>query len=102
MPTDRALMSAIGERLTPLLACNTVEHFSMAKLFGPFAAAPSAYLYVMSLRCLVRLHRPMLNSIVRREDRYTALCDNCGLPIERQEGGRWTEAPSLVSRGDQA
>jgi hypothetical protein len=44
----------------------------------------------------------MLNSIVRREDRYTALCDSCGLPIERSEEGRWTEAQSLLSRRDQA
>jgi hypothetical protein len=56
----------------------------------------------MSLRCLIRLHRPMLNSIVRREDRYTALCESCGLPIERSEEGRWTEAEPLLSRRDQA
>jgi hypothetical protein len=62
----------------------------------------SDYLQVMSLRCLVRLHRPMLNSIVRRKDRYTALCDSCGLPLERLEEGRWTEAQPLLSRRDQA
>jgi hypothetical protein len=44
----------------------------------------------------------MLNSIVRREDRYTALCDGCGLPIERLEEGRWIEAQPLLSRPDQA
>jgi hypothetical protein len=44
----------------------------------------------------------MLNSIVRREDHYTALCDSCGLPIERSEDGRWTEAQPLLSRRDQA
>jgi hypothetical protein len=44
----------------------------------------------------------MLNSIVRREDRYTALCDSCGLSIERSEEGRWTETQPLVSRRDQA
>jgi hypothetical protein len=56
----------------------------------------------MGLRCFVRLHRPMLNSIVRRQDRLTALCDSCGLPIERPDGGRWTEAEPLLSRSDQA
>lgn len=57
---------------------------------------------VMGLRCLVRLHRPMLTSIVRREDRFTAFCDGCGLPIERSDEGRWTEAQPLLSRHDQA
>jgi hypothetical protein len=57
---------------------------------------------VMSLRCLMGLHRPILNSIVRRADRYTALCDSCGLPIERLEEGRWTVAQPLISRQDQA
>jgi len=56
----------------------------------------------MSLRCLVRLHRPMLNSIVLRNDRYTALCDSCGQPLERTQESRWTEARSLLSRHDRA
>jgi hypothetical protein len=56
----------------------------------------------MSFRCLIRVHRPMLTSIVRRADRYTALCDDCGLPIERSEEGRWTASEPLLSRRDQA
>jgi hypothetical protein len=44
----------------------------------------------------------MLNSIVRREDRYAAFCDSCGLAIERSEDGRWTEAQPLLARRDQA
>jgi hypothetical protein len=44
----------------------------------------------------------MLNSIVRRADRYTALCDSCGLPIERSEESRWTEAQPLLSPRDEA
>jgi hypothetical protein len=44
----------------------------------------------------------MLNSIVRREDRYTALCDSCGLLLERSEAGRWTEAQPLLSRPHRA
>jgi hypothetical protein len=69
---------------------------------GSFAETVRAYVERMSIRCLVRLHRPMLNSIVRREDRYAALCDSCGLPIERFEEGRWTVAEPLLSRRNQA
>lgn len=65
-------------------------------------SALSHYPEGMSFRCLFRAHSPMLTSIVRREGRYTALCDDCGLPIERTEGGRWAAAAPLVARGDQA
>ena len=61
----------------------------------------SDYPTVMSLRCLFRTHRPMLTSIVRREGHYTALCDDCGLLIERSEAGRWAASVSLVARRDQ-
>lgn len=44
----------------------------------------------------------MLTSIVKRVDRYAALCDACGMPIERTEEGRWTVPESLVSKRDQA
>jgi hypothetical protein len=44
----------------------------------------------------------MLTSILRRADRYTALCDDCGLPIERSEEGRWTVSEPLLARHDQA
>jgi hypothetical protein len=40
----------------------------------------------------------MLTSIVRRENRYTALCDDCGLPIERSEAGRWGASTLLAAR----
>jgi hypothetical protein len=56
----------------------------------------------MSLRCLFGRHRPLLASIIRRENGYTALCDECGLPIERSEDGRWTAAQGLLTRQDQA
>ncbi len=59
---------------------------------------PSEYSRRVSLRCLFRVHRPMLTSITRRQDRYTALCDSCGLPIERSEEGRWTAAEPLATR----
>ena len=55
----------------------------------------------MNLRCLFR-HRPMLTSIVKQSHAYTALCDTCGLPIERTEEGRWTASASLLSRRDEA
>jgi len=60
------------------------------------------YLQRMSVRCLFRLHRPMLTSIVRRENGFAALCNECGLPIERSEGGRWSASEPLLSRRDQA
>jgi len=63
--------------------------------------APATRLLDMSLRCLIRSHRPMLTSIVRREGFYSALCDDCGLPIERLEEGRWAAAAPLVARRDQ-
>lgn len=44
----------------------------------------------------------MLNSIVRREDRYTALCDSCTVAIERFEKGRWTASQPLVTKRDPA
>ena len=56
----------------------------------------------MSLRCIFRRHRPMLTSIMRRESGYAALCDECGLPIERSEEGRWTVSEPLLSRRRQA
>jgi hypothetical protein len=51
----------------------------------------------MNLRCLVLRHRPMLNSIIVRDDRFTALCDHCGAPIERDPSRRWVNATPLTS-----
>jgi len=56
----------------------------------------------MSFTCLLGRHRPMLASIIKRPAGYTALCDDCGLPIERAEGGRWIAAEPLVSKRDRA
>jgi hypothetical protein len=56
----------------------------------------------MSLRCLLLRHRPMLTSIVKRQNGYTALCDECGLPIERADEGRWTASEALISKRDLA
>jgi hypothetical protein len=56
----------------------------------------------MSLLCLLGRHRPMLTSIIQRGRGFSALCDHCGAPIERGEGGRWTHVAPLGSRTDQA
>jgi hypothetical protein len=44
----------------------------------------------------------MLTSIVRRENGFAALCNECGLPIERSEEGRWSASEPLLTRRDQA
>jgi hypothetical protein len=56
----------------------------------------------MSLRCLLGRHRPMLTSIISRGESYAALCDDCGAPIERSEGGRWTNSEPLLGKRDRA
>jgi hypothetical protein len=60
------------------------------------------YVGRMNLRCLFGRHQPMLTSIVKRSNGYTALCDGCTLPISRPENGRWMVTDALVSRRDQA
>jgi hypothetical protein len=44
----------------------------------------------------------MLSSIIVRDDRFTALCDHCGAPIERDHSRRWVNAAPLLSNRDQA
>jgi hypothetical protein len=56
----------------------------------------------MKLRCLLARHRPMLNSIIVRGDRFTALCDHCGAPIERDQARRWVSAAPLISSDSKA
>ena len=60
------------------------------------------YRRLMSLLCLLGRHRPMLTSIIRREQGFSALCDHCGAPIERGDHGRWTHAAAVISKTDQA
>jgi len=64
--------------------------------------APMTYLATMNLRCLLGRHRPMLTSIIPRDRGFVALCDGCGAPIERDEGGRWAHSQALVSKRDAA
>jgi hypothetical protein len=60
------------------------------------------YVRLMSLLCLFKVHRPMLTSIVRRTDRFTALCDHCGSIIERSDESRWARSEPLASTCSQA
>jgi hypothetical protein len=56
------------------------------------------YALPMNLRCLFGRHRPMLTSILKRTNGYAALCDDCGLAIERGEAGRWAIAEPAGTR----
>jgi hypothetical protein len=67
-----------------------------------FEALEMTYLKPVSLKCLFGRHRPMLTSILSRDGGFTALCDDCGAPIERVDGGRWTQSQPLISKRDQA
>ena len=67
-----------------------------------FEALRLTYLGPMHLKCLFGRHRPMLSSIIQRQHGFSALCDDCGAPIEREEGGRWTHAKALLSKPEQA
>jgi len=56
----------------------------------------------MSLRCLLGRHRPFVTSIVQRTAGFSALCNDCGFPIERSNKGRWMGVESLIAKRDQA
>jgi hypothetical protein len=56
----------------------------------------------MELLCLLLRHRPMLNSILVREERFKALCDRCGAPIERDRHSHWVHSAALISSRKQA
>jgi hypothetical protein len=43
----------------------------------------------------------MLTSIVRKTDRFTALCDDCGSIIERSKESRWAKPEPLASTNSQ-
>jgi hypothetical protein len=51
----------------------------------------------MSLLCLIVRHKPSPSSINRTEQgKYTALCEDCTLPIESKDGKRWKAAEPLA------
>jgi hypothetical protein len=56
----------------------------------------------VSISCFFGRHRPLFASIVKRQAGYSALCDRCGLPIERADDGRWTSSEPLLSKQDKA
>jgi hypothetical protein len=59
-----------------------------------------AYAAGMSLLCVFGRHRPGTSSMARSKDGdLRALCDNCGLPLERADGGRWKVSPPLAQGG---
>jgi hypothetical protein len=53
---------------------------------------------VMSIRCLLGLHRPSLASIARKNSHYVALCENCARPLKRSGDRRWAAAEPLYER----
>jgi hypothetical protein len=66
------------------------------------AAGESLYVPMMSLRCLIGLHRPSLGSILRRRGGYAGLCEACGRPLERDEHGKWLASEPLYESRDKA
>ncbi|HTU09947.1 MAG TPA: hypothetical protein VMG08_03525 [Allosphingosinicella sp.] len=52
----------------------------------------------MSLGCMFGRHRPSLVSIARRGAQLDGLCEDCGLPLVKDERGRWVPAPPLAQR----
>jgi hypothetical protein len=51
----------------------------------------------MSVLCLLGRHKPSQPSINRTEPgKYTALCANCGVPVESRDSRRWKAAEPLV------
>jgi len=53
----------------------------------------------MHLRCIFGFHLPSAVSITRRGERLEALCEDCGLLLNKEGPGRWQPAPPLVRRG---
>jgi len=52
----------------------------------------------MAWSCIFGSHRPSSVSVARTASGLRALCDGCGLPLERSEKGRWTPAPPLAAQ----
>jgi hypothetical protein len=53
----------------------------------------------MSLFCFFGRHKPSIASINRRKaGGHSALCEACGLPLERGENSRWRVTDALTER----
>jgi hypothetical protein len=56
----------------------------------------------MSWKCVLGLHSPSVVSIARKADGLHALCDGCGIPLERNEDGRWRMGLPLAAQAASA
>jgi len=53
----------------------------------------------MSILCLFGRHKPSPVSLARRKHGgVVALCESCGMPLERSDKGSWHVVASLVSK----
>lgn len=53
----------------------------------------------MSLLCYFGRHKPSIHSLTHGKDGgYVALCEACGVPMERAENGPWRAAEALYDR----
>jgi hypothetical protein len=52
----------------------------------------------MSWKCTLGLHRPSVVSIARKTGGLHALCEGCGVPLERTENARWRTMQPLVGQ----
>jgi hypothetical protein len=52
----------------------------------------------MAWFCIFGAHRPSTVSVARTASGLRALCDGCGLPLERSKEGRWAPAPPLAAQ----
>jgi hypothetical protein len=56
-------------------------------------------LRVSSLLCVLRRHQPSMPSLARgKQGGCTALCDACGVPIERGDKGSWRASEPAMQR----
>jgi hypothetical protein len=80
-----------------VLTGNTGRHSDSNTIFAGQVQGGTPNKNWMNLRCLIGLHRPLLNSIVRRDSGFTAICEGCPTPLERASNGRWTPARPLTA-----
>ncbi|WP_168176457.1 hypothetical protein [Novosphingobium sp. PC22D] len=53
----------------------------------------------MSLFCFLGRHKPSVSSMARsKKGGHAALCDNCGVPLEKIDNGPWrpAQAPAAI------
>jgi hypothetical protein len=53
----------------------------------------------MQLLCVLGRHKPSMQSLSRgKHGGYAALCDACGVPLERADKGSWRAADPTYAR----